>query len=517
MFRQFEYEYSVRCPCRVLSMSALADKSSEQNPIAHHADYDVVQFVGEALRAGQRVILVTGRGKRSVRAPEAALASASAHALHIEPPLPEPPELQEMIGAAVGIAGGREIAPLAMAARLLFAEPRRSVILAIDDAHTLSHRSLSYLAQMTELLGPDAPVLQIVLAAGPDLLDVLAQPEFDDFRDRIVRPGSEALEIPSRRGDDGAFPDLQNAQDRKAARPTTAEGDVPMAASPWMRRIARPAAFAAAGLVAVGCLGAIGFVAFLLSVSRAPPLAFLQPRPLLTATLVDQGARALGDPPGRTGVSERQRVPPEGSVLSAEEEGDARTGDRREVTFNASGPVSPGADPDRGADGVPPAMQASATPTTPEGPVAPSAEQAGVASSGDQTASPTASGPVSPDAVYDQAAYGPSPAMQATAIPTTAEVPAERLGATGYGGRSALIGPTRGANHAARSAQVPSRNHGRDFRRRHGADPLKTMALDAAAAIRGFFQHILPSGPHHLRRNGSSAGANRARDIGAAG
>ena len=166
-------------------MSDLADKPSEQSPTAHQGDFEQVQFIGDALRAGHRAILVTGRGPESVRAPEAALAGASAVTLRIGRPLPEPPELQEIIGAAVGIAGGRDIAPLAMAARLLFAEPRRTVILAIDDAQALSHRSLAYLALMTELLAPDAPVLQIVLAAGPDLLDALAQPEFDGFRDRL--------------------------------------------------------------------------------------------------------------------------------------------------------------------------------------------------------------------------------------------------------------------------------------------------------------------------------------------
>ncbi len=186
-------------------MSDRADNLSQQATTARLADLQVVQFISDALRAGQRAILVTGRGEASVRVPEAALAAyanASARILHIGPPLPEPPELQEMIGAAVDIAGSRDIAPIAMAARLLFPEQRQSIILAIDDAHTLSHRSLSYLTLMTELLAPDAPVLQIVLAAEPVLLDTLAQPEYETFRNRLCRPGFEASQTSPAAKDD---------------------------------------------------------------------------------------------------------------------------------------------------------------------------------------------------------------------------------------------------------------------------------------------------------------------------
>src|SRR5580704_13212242 len=106
-------------------MSDRADKPSEQDPIARLAELQVVHFISDALRAGQRAILVTGRGQVSRRIPQvsrrvpeaalAACAGASARTLHIGPPLPEPPELQEMIGAAFEIAGGREMTPQAMA------------------------------------------------------------------------------------------------------------------------------------------------------------------------------------------------------------------------------------------------------------------------------------------------------------------------------------------------------------------------------------------------------------------
>ena len=172
-------------------MSDRADKPSEQRPIARLSELQTSQFISDALRAGRRAILVTGRGQASTRVPEAALTasgSASARALHIGPPLPEPPELQEMIGSAVGVAGGREMTPQAMAQRLRLADPRPSVILAIDDAHALSHRSLGYLTLMTGLLAAEAPILQIVLAANTSLLDTLAQPEFEGLRNRLSRP-----------------------------------------------------------------------------------------------------------------------------------------------------------------------------------------------------------------------------------------------------------------------------------------------------------------------------------------
>jgi hypothetical protein len=116
-------------------MSDHADKSSEQRRIVRLTELQTSQFIVDALRAGRRAILVTGRGQPSTQVPEAALTasgSASARTLHIGPPLPEPPELQDMIGSAVGVAGGREMTPQAMAQLLRLADPRPSVILAIQ-------------------------------------------------------------------------------------------------------------------------------------------------------------------------------------------------------------------------------------------------------------------------------------------------------------------------------------------------------------------------------------------------
>jgi hypothetical protein len=167
-----------------------------------------------------------------------------------------------MIGAAVGIPGTRELAPQAMAARLLSANPRQTAILAIDDAHTLSHRSLSYLSLMTELLVPGAPVLQIVLAASPAFLETLAQPEFGAFRKRLFRPGFETFQPLRCANADAPFADpRRRALGRPAARPQVRKVE-PAAASPPDHGIAGRGVYAAAGLIATGCLGAMGYFAF---------------------------------------------------------------------------------------------------------------------------------------------------------------------------------------------------------------------------------------------------------------
>ena len=219
---------------------------SERGRIARLADIHVVHFIRDGLRAGERALLVTGRGAAPVQVPDLALADSYGQTLHIGPPLPEPYELQRMIGAAAGIAGGGEMAPLAFVARLLFAASELSVILAIDDAHLLSHRSLAYLGEITELLAPDAPILQIVLAARPLLLDTLAQPEFESFRSRLVRPAFETF--PARpEAEEGEPMVAARGAERAAARPTT-RLDEPLAASPKVFALGRLAAQAAAGL-----------------------------------------------------------------------------------------------------------------------------------------------------------------------------------------------------------------------------------------------------------------------------
>src|SRR5271165_2911309 len=385
------------------------------DPIARLAEREVVKFISDALRAGQRAILVTGRSQVSMRVPEAALAacaSASARALHIGPPLPEPPELQEMIGAAVEIAGGREMTPQAMARLLLFADPRPTVILAIDDAHTLSHRSLSYLTLMTELLAPEAPILQIVLAAGPALLDTLAQPEFERLRNLLGRPGFETFQTLHGGRANGAFSGLRKpAHGGAAAGLAHVQHADPAAASPRGHGIARPAVYAAGGVVAIGCLTAIGYVAF--------------------------SAFTVGP-----------TLPPIPSA--AEQLGAAGDGDRAALSLNAAAPAPPIAAPDQNVDAAPPAILAKAAPTAPDGAVALSAEQLDAAGNGDRAAlPPNAAARAPPIAAREgaldffpvatvQSRYNFADRAAPTAPDGAAALSAEQLGATGDGDRAAL-------------------------------------------------------------------------------
>ena len=191
-----------------------------------------------------------------------------------------------MIGAAVGVVGGRDMTPQAMAQGLRLADPRPNVILAIDDAHTLSLRSLGYLTLMTELLASEAPILQIVLAANPSLLDTLAQPGFEGLRSRLSRPLLETIQTLRRA--DGAHLGLRKPTPGGA---TTLLGHVQNGGPAELSRrghgIARPAIRAAVALVAMSSLAAIGYVAFaafidptlslILSLNSDAPQRFLAP------------------------------------------------------------------------------------------------------------------------------------------------------------------------------------------------------------------------------------------------
>jgi hypothetical protein len=286
-------------------MSDRADEPLEQSPIARLGELQIAQFISDALRAGQRAILVTGRGQLSTRVPEAALTAcrgASARALHIMPPLPEPPELQEMIAAAAGVAAGREMTPQAMALLLRLADPRPRVILAIDEAHTLSRRSLAYLALMTELLASEAAILQIVLAAGPSLLDTLAQPEFESLRNRLSRPLFETIQTLRGKRPNGALLGLQRpTHGRAAARLAHVQNSGPAALSPRGDGIGRRAVRGAAGLVAMCSLAAIGYNALLAFIGPTlPPSPSLNsdaPQRFLAPSGRSQSLAQLG--PGR--------------------------------------------------------------------------------------------------------------------------------------------------------------------------------------------------------------------------
>jgi hypothetical protein len=379
-------------------MSDRADEP-ERRPTTRLAELQVVQFVSDALRAGKRAILVTGHDQVSTRVPDAALAAsagASARVLHITPPLPEPFELQERIGAAAGIAGGREMTPQAMAGLLLSADPRATVILAIDDAHTLPHPALHYLALMTELLAPEPPILQIVLAAGPALLDTLARPEFAWLKNRLCRPGFEARQTLGVGRAEGAFSGL-----RRGASGYTAAGLAhPQHADPAAAVLAyheyvdrfehstrgyvipRSAVYVAGGL---GCLAAIGYIAF----------------------------SAFFDGPTSRPIP---------SINSATEPLGAGNGNQAGLSSNAAEPAIPSAASNQNVDAAPPPPIAS------DAPIAIPADSLDVARNGDQAGlSPNVAEPAPPTAVSHQNFDETQPAILAKAASTAADGVAARV------------------------------------------------------------------------------------------
>jgi hypothetical protein len=197
-------------------MSDPADKLSAQGPIVASREERQVQCICDALRAGQRTIVVICRDPYPTRIPDAALAayaSSASRVLRFGRPLPKLLELQEIIGAAAGVEGGRGMAPQALARLLQTAEPRQSVVLVIDDADSLPRQSLYYLAQMQMLnvLAMDAPALQIVFAARPALLERLSHPDFETFRNRITLAGGvtePSLERVQQEGEPVFYPDV---------------------------------------------------------------------------------------------------------------------------------------------------------------------------------------------------------------------------------------------------------------------------------------------------------------------
>jgi hypothetical protein len=367
----------------------------QPNSIERSSEFRVIKFVHSALHSGELVILVTGLDQEPTRVPPAglvALPGPFARAVHIRPPLPEPPDLQEMIGAAVQITGGRAMAPRTMAQELLGTSPQRKVILAIDEAEKLSRRSLRYLAEMMELLAWDTVVLQIVFAAAPAFLDTLAEPEFVSLRNRLFRQGFDT------------FRTFERTETVRASHP----------ASPWESPAGR-SPFRIAELVAMGCLAAIGcavgyaFSPIFFAGAAAPNLPSinsetLQDPPALgrsagrTIAVAEAGHRDEARPQSRPGANPDAAMA--GIVASPSRQGD---GHQPEVTVDSALPAehvdpagiadpptspsdsiasaSPAAPPHQNVPVTPPTIALAAPTMPPPAPAAPvdAQNQSGVA------------------------------------------------------------------------------------------------------------------------------------------
>jgi hypothetical protein len=270
-------------------MSDMANKLSANSPsINPQAGPQVEQCICDALRAGHRTIVVVCREPHPTRIPDAALAACGS-VLRIGHPLPELLELQEIIGAAAGVAGGRGMTPQALAQLLMTAEPRQSIVLVIDDADLLPRQSLYYLAQILNVLATDAPALQIVFAARPALIERLSHPDFETFLNRITFADGvtePSLQRDQQEGEPVFYPDtlrnknLEQENDSKKGDPALGHGNTlpmgprsvqlpPLPTAP--RRLGRvsgsiahrpPVAYKAAVVLAISCLVTIGYVAF---------------------------------------------------------------------------------------------------------------------------------------------------------------------------------------------------------------------------------------------------------------
>jgi hypothetical protein len=265
-----------------------ADELSANSPIVNlRAGREVEQSVSDALRAGQRTIVVIFQDPLSTRIPDAALAACrlSSRVLRIGRPLPELLDLQEMIGAAAGVVESRGLAAQVLARLLQTAEPMQSVVLVIDDADSLSRQSLYYLAQMLNVDAMDAPVLQIVFAAGPALPERLSHPDFEAFRDRItfvmepslesIQQERESLFYPNTRRDEDLGPEVDSNEGDLALghgnTPSIPPRSVQLSPLPPHRRgrlsgrMAHRSTVAnkVAIVLAMSCLVTIGYVVFL--------------------------------------------------------------------------------------------------------------------------------------------------------------------------------------------------------------------------------------------------------------
>jgi hypothetical protein len=165
-----------------------------------------------------------------------------------------------------------------MARLLLTADPsRQSVVLAIDDADTLPRQSLYYLALMSDLQAMGAPILQIVFAAGPALLNTLSRPEFETFRNCIAYAGD--LTEPWQ-----ACPIPPSIAPRSVSCPSR------LAASWRLSRGFRGTVKTAAAVLAVGALVGIGYLVFL---APAPSVKSGAPQELTAAAVPSLSAPPL--------------------------------------------------------------------------------------------------------------------------------------------------------------------------------------------------------------------------------
>jgi hypothetical protein len=377
------------------------------------AERQVVQGIRGALRAEHRAILLIDQDSGSVRIPDAALIGCTSadRLLRIGPPLPQPPELKEVIASAAGIVAAGGISPKGMARLLLISDPKQPVVLAIDDADRLPRESLFFLAQLSDSvaslsasMAKEGPALQIVLAARTALREILSQPDFRSFQSRITLVGELPETLPVRLGPRAIAPQAVRL--------------VP--APPAPRRLGHlvggvvhtaPGAYGAAAAFAVGGL-VLALLAFVYgpallpgrsvnsgaprelpaAAGRSPtatPLGVQETDKAITTLMPDyflksdQVGRAssfpgageseaahvgsVGGPPQNEDIPVVPGLPP---IRSATPEDQLDAADQSALSSNVVVPPAPSSAPRQLADGRRPARVARVAPTTPKSPTA---------------------------------------------------------------------------------------------------------------------------------------------------
>ncbi len=135
---------------------------------------DMPGRVNAFLCDGGRAVVLTGSARAvTTRAFDAVLADLVSPVLRVGNPLKAPLSLARLVVQVGGDPAAEDEAAALTEAIKNRAEGELSLVLAINDAHTLEPDALLFLARLIELRDRALPPLQLVLAGDPALLDLL--------------------------------------------------------------------------------------------------------------------------------------------------------------------------------------------------------------------------------------------------------------------------------------------------------------------------------------------------------
>lgn len=134
---------------------------------------------------GRAAVLVGAPGSGKTTTLDAVLAGMPAWVERVSNRIPQPLTLARILAQVGAPAGGDQGLSLiqTLADR---AGPTEPAVLAVDDAHTLTHEALTALARVPGLGGPDLPGMVLLLAGEPELLRLLGAPGLSHLRGRAA-------------------------------------------------------------------------------------------------------------------------------------------------------------------------------------------------------------------------------------------------------------------------------------------------------------------------------------------